>query len=152
MVVGGGFEPPKASPTDLQSVPFDHSGTPPRFQQPTEQHPETLEIWSQRQELNPRPADYKSAALPTELLWPEKNDFKILTTVVRISQNRYIYIPFFSIASLFWDNCKFTAHPDALNVPAAHGRVLNIKASSKSSPSYPHKAPAVCKTIRIPPN
>ncbi len=29
MVVGGGFEPPKALPTDLQSVPFDHSGTPP---------------------------------------------------------------------------------------------------------------------------
>ena len=30
LVVGGGFEPPKASPTDLQSVPFDHSGTPPK--------------------------------------------------------------------------------------------------------------------------
>ena len=29
LVVGGGFEPPKASPTDLQSVPFDRSGTPP---------------------------------------------------------------------------------------------------------------------------
>ena len=29
LVVGGGFEPPKALPTDLQSVPFDHSGTPP---------------------------------------------------------------------------------------------------------------------------
>ena len=29
MVEGGGFEPPKASPTDLQSVPFGHSGTPP---------------------------------------------------------------------------------------------------------------------------
>jgi hypothetical protein len=28
-VGGGGFEPPKASPTDLQSAPFDHSGTPP---------------------------------------------------------------------------------------------------------------------------
>ena len=27
---GGGFEPPKATPTDLQSVPFGHSGTPPR--------------------------------------------------------------------------------------------------------------------------
>ncbi len=26
---GGGFEPPKASPTDLQSAPFSHSGTPP---------------------------------------------------------------------------------------------------------------------------
>ena len=51
MVVGGGFEPPKALPTDLQSVPFDHSGTPPI-------------LWSQRRESNPRPADYKSAALP----------------------------------------------------------------------------------------
>ena len=27
---GGGFEPPKAEPTDLQSAPFSHSGTPPR--------------------------------------------------------------------------------------------------------------------------
>ena len=31
MVEGGGFEPPKASPTDLQSVPFGHSGTPPNL-------------------------------------------------------------------------------------------------------------------------
>ena len=29
LVEGGGFEPPKASPTDLQSVPFGRSGTPP---------------------------------------------------------------------------------------------------------------------------
>ncbi len=29
MVEGGGFEPPKDEPTDLQSVPFGHSGTPP---------------------------------------------------------------------------------------------------------------------------
>ena len=29
MVVGLGFEPRKASPTDLQSAPFDRSGTPP---------------------------------------------------------------------------------------------------------------------------
>ncbi len=27
---GGGFEPPKAEPSDLQSDPFGHSGTPPR--------------------------------------------------------------------------------------------------------------------------
>ena len=26
---GEGFEPSKAEPTDLQSVPFGHSGTPP---------------------------------------------------------------------------------------------------------------------------
>ena len=28
-VVGGGFEPPKAEPADLQSAPFGHSGIPP---------------------------------------------------------------------------------------------------------------------------
>ena len=30
LVVGGGFEPPKAVPSDLQSDPFGHSGNPPR--------------------------------------------------------------------------------------------------------------------------
>ena len=31
MVEGAGFEPAKAEPTDLQSAPFGHSGTPPRI-------------------------------------------------------------------------------------------------------------------------
>ncbi len=31
MVEGGGFEPPKAEPSDLQSDPFGHSGTPPKL-------------------------------------------------------------------------------------------------------------------------
>ncbi len=53
MVEERGFEPLKAEPADLQSAPFDHSGTPPQ--------------WSRRSDLNGRPADYKSAALPTEL-------------------------------------------------------------------------------------
>lgn len=30
MVEGEGFEPSKAVPTDLQSVPFGRSGTPPK--------------------------------------------------------------------------------------------------------------------------
>ncbi len=30
MVVGEGFEPSKAVQADLQSAPFDHSGTPPK--------------------------------------------------------------------------------------------------------------------------
>ncbi len=30
-VGGGGFEPPKAVPTDLQSAPFDRSGIPPKI-------------------------------------------------------------------------------------------------------------------------
>ena len=29
LVEGDGFEPPKAKPADLQSVPFGHLGTPP---------------------------------------------------------------------------------------------------------------------------
>ena len=31
MVEGGGFEPPKAEPADLQSDPFGRSGTPPKL-------------------------------------------------------------------------------------------------------------------------
>ena len=40
LVGRGGFEPPKAEPTDLQSVPFGHSGTSPTFRanQRTQQH------------------------------------------------------------------------------------------------------------------
>ena len=54
----GGFEPPKAAPTDLQSAPFDRSGISPTIiliQNVKEQ--------SQWRDSNPRPADYKSAAL-----------------------------------------------------------------------------------------
>ena len=31
MVEGGGFEPPKVEPADLQSAPFDRSGIPPKI-------------------------------------------------------------------------------------------------------------------------
>ncbi len=31
MVEGEGFEPSKAEPSDLQSDPFGHSGTPPQL-------------------------------------------------------------------------------------------------------------------------
>ena len=31
LVEGGGFEPPKAEPADLQSAPFGRSGTPPQY-------------------------------------------------------------------------------------------------------------------------
>ena len=79
MVEGGGFEPPKASPTDLQSVPFDHSGTPPLNRSQKQESRNQNNIfhflssgfqvlaWSWRWDLNPQPADYKSAALPIEL-------------------------------------------------------------------------------------
>ncbi len=34
MVEGEGFEPSKAEPADLQSAPFDRSGTPPNRIEP----------------------------------------------------------------------------------------------------------------------
>ena len=90
LVEGGGFEPPKAEPADLQSAPFGRSGTPPKRKPriflrhrlkvnrsapifftrgDAWSPPRTSELpaWSWREDLNPRPADYKSAALPTEL-------------------------------------------------------------------------------------
>ena len=62
----GGFEPSKAEPTDLQSAPFDRSGNSPEsftkslcyIKKPSQ---------SRLPELNRRPHDYKSSALPAEL-------------------------------------------------------------------------------------
>ena len=94
----GGFEPPKALPADLQSVPFGHSGIPPYLTLILSCHSNqspAKRVWFEKEEerkgcavfrtsgkrsevsffwpwswwtdSNPRPADYKSAALPTEL-------------------------------------------------------------------------------------
>jgi hypothetical protein len=41
MVERGGFEPPKAAPADLQSAPFDRSGTSPDSGAPIQQN-----MWS----------------------------------------------------------------------------------------------------------
>ena len=80
LVEAGGFGPPKRNATDLQSAPFGHSGTLPHIKFPL---PGTClpicsavrnlfnclqtKKWSWWTDSNPRPADYKSAALPTEL-------------------------------------------------------------------------------------
>ena len=56
MVVGEGFEPSKAEPADLQSAPFDRSGTQPN-----------IFLWCRLSESNQSPTDYKSVALPDEL-------------------------------------------------------------------------------------
>ena len=80
---GGWIRTTEARASDLQSDPFGHSGTPAKnsrhFQADlnhcqlifsnkfTELRTSHVKKWSWREELNPRPADYKSAALPTEL-------------------------------------------------------------------------------------
>ena len=60
LVGEGGFGPPKSLTTDLQSAPFGRSGIPPYYSLFAKE-------WSWWTDLNPRPADYKSAALPAEL-------------------------------------------------------------------------------------
>ena len=50
----------EAEATDLQSVPFSHSGNFP------------FTIWSHLSGSNQRPTDYKSVALPAELKWRVK--------------------------------------------------------------------------------
>ena len=69
LVGEGGFGPPKRNATDLQSAPFGHSGTRPYniFLRQLFDQLLIIEWWSWWTDLNPRPADYKSAALPTEL-------------------------------------------------------------------------------------
>ena len=62
---------------DLQSAPFGRSGTCPYgLHEAAKSYitllrcPQNLMLQlSQRRDSNPRPADYKSAALPAELLW-----------------------------------------------------------------------------------
>jgi hypothetical protein len=50
----------RLTPADLQSAPFDHSGTTP-----------SILKWSCSQESNLRPTVYKTVALPTELEQPD---------------------------------------------------------------------------------
>ena len=71
MVGRGGFEPPKALPTDLQSAPFDRFGISPAYF--------SRKKWSRKTDLNRRPAVYKTAALPAELfrqIFQERNYIK----------------------------------------------------------------------------
>jgi hypothetical protein len=56
------------TPTDLQSVPFNHSGTYPR-RQDLAAPPGHGRTWSHPSESNRQPSDYKSDALPVELGW-----------------------------------------------------------------------------------
>jgi hypothetical protein len=87
LVEGGGFEPPKALPTDLQSVPFGRSGTPPTpYIQKFLHRPL---FFSRREESNPRQADYKSATLPSEL----RRLFNRRITYPKLTVCQVIFLP-----------------------------------------------------------
>lgn len=66
MVEGGGFEPPKSFDDRFTVCSLWPLGNPSRRRR------QPCCLWSWRQDLNPQPADYKSAALPVELRQREK--------------------------------------------------------------------------------
>ncbi len=74
----------RRQPTDLQSAPFSHSGISP--------------IESRRWDSNPQPADYKSAALPIELLRRINNSFY---TVPRFTVRGLYFISFLKSTTFF---------------------------------------------------
>ena len=78
MVGGGGFEPPKLSRQSYSLIPLAAQESPQKMaayfrgtagdcQHIANNISTVPKNWSWREESNPRPADYKSAALPTEL-------------------------------------------------------------------------------------
>ena len=64
----GGFEPPKASPADLQSAPFGRSGTSPRGTLLWYRHSNDPAIWSNA----PQPTSERN----TELDYKHETDIK----------------------------------------------------------------------------
>src|SRR5690606_31542630 len=83
LVQGGGFEPPKLARQIYSLIPLATREPLPKNRRHFLARPHSCQLiflinsrsyttipnekWSWREELNPRPADYKSAALPTEL-------------------------------------------------------------------------------------
>ncbi len=118
MVVGGGFEPPKLSRQIYSLIPLatrepHHQGAGillikhllVNFEK-SRKYSKTEEKWSWREESNPRPADYKSAALPTELRqlhYHASSERRILVDVVS-RRNRITEIfPSFQTLMAFLD-------------------------------------------------
>ena len=81
----------RLTPPDLQSGPFDRSGTSPHDHS-------RIENWSWRPDLNRWPAVYKTAALPTELIQPKFLDDK--TFVLDSLDLRVNYFQFSTLLSI----------------------------------------------------
>ena len=96
LVGEGGFGPPKSVTTDLQSAPFGRSGIPPYSIAVGKSR------WSWWTDLNPRPADYKSAALPAELHQRISHDAHHYITSDSPCQYLFEKFPIFYFFS-FWE-------------------------------------------------
>ena len=89
---GGWIRTTEANATDLQSAPFGHSGTPPYKLVRSE-----WKKWSWWTDSNPRPVDYKSTALPTEL----HQQISSSTTSISLSSKKNFVNTYFRFYLLF---------------------------------------------------
>jgi hypothetical protein len=99
------------------------------------------ESWSWRRDLNPRPADYKSAALPTELRQPDETGI-----LARTVPNWQRFAPFFAHFGLTAVRPSWCCLPDpaarrapSINLagPRPTFQSLTAHASSASPPVTP---------------
>ena len=105
MVGEDGFEPSKALPADLQSVPFGHSGIPPY----------EIQLQSWWTDSNPRPADYKSAALPTELHQRDTSLNIIADDTPFVNTLHHIFLFFYTKIDTYPPNCNTAAYHAVLD-------------------------------------
>ena len=70
IVGGGGFEPPKAMPTDLQSAPFDRSGIPPKIKKRADRRIRTADRLITNQLLWPTELYRQNSSLIRDKLFP----------------------------------------------------------------------------------
>jgi hypothetical protein len=111
--------------TDLQSVPFGHSGIPPG-------KISTTIKWSWRWDSNPQPADYKSAALPVELRQQALCTIEICFTNSSSETKIPVIAPFTSLVKIFF-SIKFRSS----QLPATTNVIFAVRLFS-SLPLHSH--------------
>ena len=139
LVEESGFEPLKAKLTDLQSAPFGHSGTPPHY------------LWSWQRDLNPRPADYKSAALPAELcqrILSDRTAQSVFLLAIRIGfepttssvtgwhSNQLNYRTAFACPFMLSMYCRFSFGESCMNIRPFYQNALLIFAKKPAQNLY----------------
>lgn len=146
MVQGDGFEPSKLTRQIYSLIPlaareplpktteiFRHtqSTTNPFSKRARQLQHSNIQIWSWREESNPRPADYKSAALPTELrqlfdhccLW-RQNSSESFSRMQHLNNNLIVFLDLFLLPiapaihfRLFFQQIQHQAPPRSLESP-----------------------------------
>ncbi len=88
IVGGGGFEPPKAMPTDLQSAPFDRSGIPPKIKKRADRRIRTADRLITNQLLWPTELYRQNSSLIRDKLFPYRTIRLLIALKNRVANLR----------------------------------------------------------------